>query len=71
MRKVIEEIMEITGWNQADLAKVCNTNRATVCRWLAKGEEGRMPSGTSAAFLADLLRRAKAGEFKQPAAAAS
>lgn len=66
MKKEINEILKLTGWNQSRLAKECGVDRATITRWL----DDRNPSGLGRVVIDGVLARARRGEFREPAAAA-
>lgn len=62
MKKEIDQILELTGWNQSRLARECGVDRATITRWI----DGQNPSGLGRAVILSILARAKAGDFKRP-----
>jgi transcriptional regulator with XRE-family HTH domain len=64
MREAIEKLMRLTGWNQAEVARQCHVDRATITRWLSD----RKHSALGLAMIENLIERAKAGEFKVPVA---
>jgi transcriptional regulator with XRE-family HTH domain len=64
----VRALLRITGWSQARLARQLEIDAATVTNWLKKKTA---PDGTARYAIKDLLRRAKEGEFKEPAALAS
>lgn len=71
----ISELLSITGWSQAELARQLDApgagdgiDRATITNWLKKKTA---PDGTARYAIADLLRRARAGEFKKELTAAA
>lgn len=58
----VEQILKITGWSQAELSRRIDVAKATVTNWLS-GKTA--PDGTARYTIADVLRRAKDGEFNE------
>lgn len=63
---LVDEILDVTGWSQAELGRRVGVHEATVSRW----RDDRTPNGPTVAMLKLVLAQAKAGEFKQLVASA-
>jgi len=58
----LRHLLHATGWSQVELARRLEIDKSTITYWL---QEKRKPDGTARYAIADMLRRAKAGEFKE------
>ncbi|HLW67818.1 MAG TPA: helix-turn-helix domain-containing protein [Gemmataceae bacterium] len=57
----IKELLELKGWNQAELARRMDTTEASVSRWLlpASDPRSRSPLGPARVLLREWLERAR------------
>lgn len=66
--KNVQAILDLTDWSQAELARRLEIDAATVTNWLKRKTA---PDGTARYAIADILRRAENGEFRERAAASA
>lgn len=60
----IQELLDLMGWQQKQLAAALDLSTAVVCRWLA-GE--RKPGGPACILMRQLLESARRKKAKQSA----
>lgn len=65
--KTVREILRITDWSQAELGRQVGVHEATVSRWL----DDQTPNRPTLVMLRMVLEQARAGHYKQSAAASA